>query len=129
MKHLSPLGGFHTQNVIFGILAAILVTIATEWTNQKPHMGSLEFVTYHYLLWFHHFKIDLDNVIFGMLAAILVTMATEWKEPIKNCKWGHMTLSTNHHYVPFLHLGFTYDRTKAGRKPVRNNLYNYSFVI
>ena len=65
------------------MLAAILVTIATKLTNQKPHMRSHDFATYHYLLWFHHFKIDLDNVIFGMLAIILVTMATEYKSQLE----------------------------------------------
>ena len=90
------------KNVIFGMSAAILVTIATEWTNQQPHMRSHDLI--HPLLLVivslssNRNKL-LKNVIFGMSAAILVTIATKQKEPIRNLKCGHMTLSTHHYYV------------------------------
>ena len=79
LKNRNNLLPYIIQNIMFGILAAILVTITTKRTNHKLHMRSHHLA--HPLLPVIIVSLSSNrnkffkNVIFGMSAAILVTMA------------------------------------------------------
>ena len=127
VKHLSPFGGFHTEHIML-FLATILVSMVTEWTNQKLQMKSHDFThpSLLVMLPLSSNRSILDKyVILGMLATILVSIATECIGPIRNFKWGHMTLTTHRYFLRFHHLGSTLGRTEVGRTPTRTSLIYY----
>ena len=88
------------KNVIFGMSAAILVTIATKWTNQQPHMRSHDLI-HPLLLVIVSLSLNRNklfkNVIFGMSAGILVTIATEQKNQLETSNkvtWPYPPITT-----------------------------------